>query len=250
MLSRKYLKFIAKNDGVLPYDNNYILSVILYKKMSLFNKEFSEFLHDTGYISKDAKAKKMKMFNYSLIFYNLDMLSNGIKIKKGDVIQLAITGYKEPLNAMIHGFLMNNTLKINESIFEMTKIEDDKNVRFNKINIYKPLNLIIESIWNDKVEFLTPYQLEYYNAIKQNLIRKYEIIYNKPYDGELKIMIENVLDVKPKTIKIKQGYLQGYGKFNILVQADRNMQKVAYYCGLGQNNSMGAGYVEYITGGE
>jgi len=250
MLSRKYLKFIAKNDTVLSYDNNYILSVILYKKMSLFNKEFGEFLHDTGYISKNKKAKKMKLFNYSLIFNNLDMISDGIKIKKGNVIQLAITGYKQPLNAILQGFLMDSTLKINESIFEMTEVITDKNVKFNKINIYKPLSPVIESVWNEKVKFLTPYQVEYYNAIKQNLMRKYEIIYNKPYKGELKLMIENMLDVRPKTINVKKGYLQGYGKFNILIQADRDMQKVAYYCGLGQNNSMGAGYMEYITGGE
>lgn len=250
MLSRKYINLIAENDGILQYDVNYILSVILYKKMTLFNEEYSKFLHDKGYLTKDEKNKKMKLFNYSLIFNNLDMLSDGIIIKKGDKIQLSITGYKEPLNAIIQGFLIDNTFNINSLNFKLINIENDKKVYFNNVNIYKPLNPIIESIWDEKVKFLNPYQSEYYLALKQNLKRKYEIIYNKPYIGELKIMIENILDIKPKSIKIKKGYLQGYGKFNILVQAEKDMQKVAYYCGLGQNNSLGAGYLQYITGGE
>lgn len=252
MLSRKYLVFKAMDDGLLKYDYHYIMSTIVYKKMTLFNREYAEFLHEDGYRSKDEKAKKMKLFNISLIFNNLDMISEGIKIEKDNEIRLAISGYKEPLNAILQGFSIDGTMTINNIQFKMVGMESDKGVRFSNINIYKPLNPIIESQWNeaDKVHFLTPYQQEYYSTLKQNLNRKYEIIYNKKYTGDLKIMIEDMLEIKPKAIKIKNGYLQGYGKFTILIQADKEMQKVAYYCGLGQNNSFGAGYLQYITGGE
>lgn len=250
MLSRLYLKVKALEDSLLPYDYHQPIQCELYKKMTLFNKEYSKFLHEEGYRSKDKKEKRMKLFNFGFNFYNLNMCSDGIIIKKGGEIKLCVSGFKEPLNAILQGFLINNKINVNGIEFQFTGIDKKDKVRFNKINIYKPLNPIIESKWDEKIIYLSPYQIEYYDALKQNLLRKYELIYNKEYTGELKMMIDNMLDVKPKTIKIKNNYLQGYGKFNILVQAEKDMQKVVYYCGLGQNNSLGAGYLEYIDGGE
>lgn len=251
MLSRKYLVFKAKEDCQLTYNYQYPLSVILYKKMELRDSEFSNMLHNEGFRSKDAKRKKMKLFNFNLIFHNLDMVSTGIKFNKGDEVRLCISGHKKIINTILQGFTLNNHLAIYDCDFEFAGLEnDDKRVKFNDVNIYKSLSPMIESIWDKEVIFLTPYQKEYYDAIKQNLRRKYELIYDKEYKGEIKIMIEDMLDIKPKTIAIKGGYLQGYSKFNVLVQCDADMQKIVYYCGLGQNNSLGAGFVKFITGGK
>ena len=119
--------------------------------------------------------------------------------------------------------------------------------------LYKVRTPVVESIYNEeenKVIYLNVAQQEFYSALGQNLLRKYEIIYNKKYEGELYFDIENILNAKKKYItKIKEnGYLIGYTNFEIFVQADVDMQKVAYYCGLGQNNSIGMGLVTFITG--
>ena len=80
-------------------------------------------------------------------------------------------------------------------------------------------------------------------------MRKYKAIYNKDYSGELFFDIEDVLKVKKKYITdIKDGFLIGYTDFEIFIEADIDMQKVAYYLGLGQNNSIGMGSLSYITG--
>lgn len=250
MLLRKIPILNAQNEGYIDYNWLYIISKQLYHKITLYDTEYALLLHDKGYRSKDEKLKKFKLFNFCLLFDNQKMDEKGIYISKGDNIQLVISGYDKVINAILQGLILNNEFNINNILFKVTNINNDSKVRFNKINIYKAITPIVESKWNDKIEYLNPYQIEYYNALKQNLKRKYEIIYNEPYFGELKIMIENILKVKKKTFNIKKGYVQGYGKFEILVQANKKMQQVAYYCGLGEKSSLGAGFLKYITGGE
>ncbi|MCD3276686.1 CRISPR-associated endoribonuclease Cas6 [Clostridium botulinum] len=251
MLSRRSIILQAQNDGLLDYNWNYPLYINLFNKISLYDKEFGKVLHDEGFRSKDEKKKKFKLINFMLLFSNQKMNGEGISINKNDEIVLIISGYKDPMNAILQGLCINNEINLNNIIFKVINVKEDKKVKFNKINIYKAMTPIVESVWeNGLVKFLNPYQPDYYNAVKQNLKRKYEIIYNKPYNGELKLMIENMLKIKQKSVKIKNGHIQGYSNFEILIQCDKNMQKVAYYCGLGQNSSMGAGLVNYITGGE
>lgn len=251
MLSRKIIVLQANDSGYIDYDWLYNMSKQIYNKITLYNKEYAKFLHDKGFISRDLKTKKFKLFNFSLIFDNQKMNKEGIYINKNDNINLVISGYNEVINAILQGIIINNEFKLNNILFKTVNIQNDSKVRFNKINIYKALTPIVESKWNDGVKYLNPYDPKYYNAIKQNLKRKYEIIYDKPYNGILKIMIENMLKVKKKTFNIKNdSYVQGYGKFEMLVQADNDMQKVAYYCGLGEKNSIGAGFLVFITGGE
>ncbi|BAE47716.1 CRISPR-associated endoribonuclease Cas6 [Clostridium botulinum C] len=251
MLSRKSIILKAESNGVLDYNWNYPLSASLFNKMSLYDVKFAEFLHDEGFRSNDEKKKKFKLINFMMLFNNQKMDSKGININKNDEIVLIISGYKDPMNAILQGLCINNEINLNNIIFKVVDIKNDRRVKFNKINIYKVMTPIVESIWeNGLVKFLNPYEPEYYDAIKQNLKRKYEIIYKKPYNGELKLMIENMLKIKKKSIRIKNGYIHGYSNFEILVQCDKDMQKVAYYCGLGQNSSMGIGLLNYITGGE
>lgn len=250
MLQRKCLILESQNSSILDYNWNYPLTINLFNKITLFNKEFANFLHNEGFRSKDAKKKKFKLINYMLLFKNQQMKKEGIKIKNKDEVVLIISGYKEPINAILQGLSIDNNIIINDTIFKVVNVEDDKIVKFNKINIYRAMIPIVESKFEEgKVKYLNPYNPEFYNAIKQNLKRKYEVIYNKPYQGQLKLMIENMLKIKKKSIKVKNGYIQGYSNFEILVQADKDMQKIAYYCGIGAN-SLGLGLVNYVTGGE
>ncbi|MCD3217408.1 CRISPR-associated endoribonuclease Cas6 [Clostridium botulinum C] len=251
MLSRKSIILKSESNGVLDYNWNYPLSINLFNKMLLYDAKFAEFLHNEGFRSNDEKKKKFKLINFMMLFNNQKMDSKGININKDDEVVLIISGYKDPMNAILQGLCINHKINLNNIIFKVIAIKEDRKVKFNKINIYKAITPIVESIWeNGSVKFLNPYQSKYYNAIKKNLKRKYEIIYKKTYSGELKLMIENMLKIKQKSIKIKNGYIQGYSNFEILIQCDKDMQKVAYYCGLGQNSSMGLGLLNYITGGE
>ena len=69
----------------------------------------------------------------------------------------------------------------------------------------------------------------------------------KDYEGELYFDIEDVFDIKKKIINnVKGGKLVGYSNFNIYIEADEDMQRVAYNCGLGERNTMGCGNLKFI----
>ena len=123
---------------------------------------------------------------------------------------------------------------------------------FKQIGLYKVESALIEAIQNEdmKTEYLNIMNPRYIQAVKQNLRRKYEMVYGKEYLGELKIGIEDFLKIKPKSVSVKGHKVHGYGKFNVLIQAEKDMQKVAYCCGLGSHNMYGAGFLKYITGGD
>ena len=87
-----------------------------------------------------------------------------------------------------------------------------------------------------------------YKILAHNLMRKYKLVYGKEYEGEIFFDIENTLKVKKKLIsKIKSEFIIiGYSGFELFIEADKDMQKIAYYCGLGGYNSLGMGSVNYI----
>ena len=47
--------------------------------------------------------------------------------------------------------------------------------------------------------------------------------------------------------KDKARWVKGH-TYNIWIQADKDMQKIIYYLGLGQNSSIGCGCLSIITG--
>lgn len=132
MLSRKSIILQAQNDGVLDYNWNYPLSINLFNKMSLYDAKFAEFLHDEGFKSKDEKKKKFKLINFMLLFNNQKMDSEGININKNDESVLIISGYKDPMNAILQGLCINNEINLNNVIFKVIDVKEDK-----KLNLIK-----------------------------------------------------------------------------------------------------------------
>ncbi|VHR22069.1 CRISPR-associated protein cas6 [Clostridioides difficile] len=131
-------------------------------------------------------------------------------------------------------------------------MDEDSKIGFNSITLYKVRSPIVASLYDLKSKkqvYLNPMQEEFYKALHDNLMKKYKLIYNKEYTGEVYFDIEDVLSVKKKYVtNIKgKGFVIGYTDFEIFVEADKDMQKVIYYCGLGEKNSIGMGLLTYIT---
>ena len=104
-----------------------------------------------------------------------------------------------------------------------------------------------------KIVFISPFEDDYYRVLANNLKRKYKLVYGKDYTGELYFDIEDALNIKKRFIdNVKRdskskSILIGYTDFELYLVADRDMQKVAYYCGFGSNNSLGMGATTFIT---
>lgn len=251
MLQRVNIKLKTQQNMLLSYDYNYQIGCELYKKINIVDKAFWCIYHKEGF-RKDETQKNFKLLNPLLQFDNVVMDKEGIILNKDDIITLTIGGSKQVINLIINGFYQDTKLNIDGDMFEFVNAEITKMPQFKKIGLFKVESALIEWVQNEdkKIEYLDIMNPRYIQAVRQNLKSKYELIYGKEYLGELKIGIEDFLKIKPKSVNIKGHKVHGYGKFNILIQAEKDIQKVAYCCGLGSHNMYGAGFLKYITGGE
>ncbi|WP_343109816.1 CRISPR-associated endoribonuclease Cas6, partial [Clostridioides difficile] len=192
------------------------------------------------------------LFNYTMMFEDAKYSKEGIHLNSRTKIRLILSGYDDILNNIIKGFIKCKVFKIYNIEFKLSNMDEDSKIGFNNITLYKVRSPIVASLYDLKSKkqvYLNPMQEEFYKALHDNLMKKYKLIYNKEYTGEVYFDIEDVLSVKKKYVtNIKgKGFVIGYTDFEIFVEADKDMQKVIYYCGLGEKNSIGMGLLTYIT---
>lgn len=249
-LDKKVITLKSTEDKTISYNYHYSIMQNIYRSMNVIDKSKSMKIHNVGF---EVENKTFKLFNYHVYFENANYIKEGIEVKKDGLVKLSISGATPVLNLIFKGILKNGYIEIDGLKFNMISAQDDKKFRFNKIMLYKVRSPIVESTFNPetkKAEFLNPYDNRYYEALGKNLLRKYEATYGCKYEGELFFEIEDFCKVKQKFIKDinKDGFVLGFTNFEIYIEADVDMQKIAYNLGLGQNNSIGMGNISYITG--
>lgn len=248
MFQRVNLILQAKQTTNLTYQYQYPLFCEISKKIALIDDTFGEKYHKEG-LRNNKTQRNLKLLTMTLDFDNMKPEKDYIKIYNKNNIKLELSGDKRIINLILNGFLIDPFININNNIFEFKKFEIESKKNFKESHIYKIKHCVVESIKeNNKVIFLDVYNPNFYKALIQNLKRKYELIYDKNYEDDIEVAIEDFSDIKPRSIKIKDGYVQGYRNFNIIIQAKKEIQEIAYYCGIGSHNSFGAGYLREAGG--
>lgn len=247
-LTRKIIVLETTSNIKLNYNYYYELMKEIYKSLELSNSSYAMKIHDEGFRIEN---KIYKLFNHQLYIEQANYTSECIEIEKGSKCRLIISGLDEIVKNIVFGFLEKGNLELYNNTFKILNVENDKKVKFNQITLYKARTPIVATKQdeNRKIIFTSPFEEDYYRILANNLLRKYKLIYNKDYEGELYFDIENTLNVKKRFISnIKStSKLIGYSNFELYLVADTDMQKVAYYCGLGSNNSLGMGAVTFIS---
>lgn len=249
-LSRKIIILKAENQGRIDFNYYYKVMKVLYKTVTDVDKVSGHRLHEKGY---EIDNKTFKLFTFGISFNDSESDNKGFIIKKSEEIRLTISGKDEVLNLILKSIITQGYLMIEDIKFIIKNVQDDEKVIFNKIMLYRVQTPVVESIYNaeeKRIEYLNIFQNNFYNALAQNLMRKYELVYGKKYDGELYFDVEDVIKAKKRYIRgIKgNGFVIGYSNFEIFIEAREDMQRVAYYTSLGQNSSMGMGLLKYIIG--
>lgn len=247
-LTRKILVMEATSDILLDYNYHYELMKEIYRSLEISNSDLALQVHDKGFIIEN---KIYKLFTNQFFIENAEYTKDFIEIKKGTICKLTISGVKEVVKNIVFGFLEKENLNLFNNKFKILNVENDKKVKFDKITLYKARNPIVATRQNEKknIIFVNPFEEDFYKILANNLKRKYKLIYNKDYEGELYFDIEDTFSVKKRLISnIKSKFmLIGYSGFELYLVADVDMQKVAYYCGFGSNNALGMGAVTYVT---
>ena len=243
MLIRKEYLFKPSIPCSIDYNYQHDIMQNIYYYLSTVNKDIEKSLYNEGY--RHESGHRFKLFGHTLRFKNAKFNKENIVLNEDSIVSLIITGKTDVIRNIANGLLHVKKIKINNLELKLFSANDDSKIKFKKIMLYKTLSPVVESTKNNK--FYSPYESEYYINLVNNLKRKYQLMHGKEYTDEIYFDIENALDIKKKCFKMKNGYINGYN-YNIWVEASPDMQKIIYYLGLGQNNSVGAGILSYITG--
>lgn len=247
-LNRKVLILEAIEDIILDYNYHYELMKEMYKCLDISNHELAFQTHEKGF---KVDNKIYKLFTHQLFLENANYTKSGINIKKGARCRLTVSGVKEIVQHIVFGAIERGCIELFNKSYKLVEVQNDKKVNFNNITLYKVRNPIVATRQDEqkKTIFISPFEENYYKVLANNLKRKYKLIYNKDYEGDLYFDIEDTFNIKKRLISnIKEKYmLIGYSNFELYLVADKDMQKVAYYCGLGGNNALGMGMTTFIT---
>ncbi len=245
----------SKNHFVIPINYQYHLSSAIYRIFMNGSKEVSNWLHNVGY--KDEKGRTLKLFNFSNLHFER------YTIEKNLINCFGVTSlyFSSPLETNLVKFFIDGVFKepivkiTNQSEtlnFRIKTIELQEELKPNKLMNYKlltPASVSIQSNTNgDKsIKYLNPNDQDFVMRLTNNLKKKFRILNGNENAEDISILIKPE-SVKSKLITIKEGSPQeikvkGY-LFDFKMQAQPEIHRIAYYCGIGEKNSLGFGMIE------
>lgn len=255
------LKLIRSEGISLNY--NYALSAAIYRLLKFGSREFSEFLHSTGY---KKVGKTYKLFSFALRFLP-EKINNGVaKLKNNEATIYFTTPLADSFisNLLIGALTHEEFVIYSEECTSMFKIEQFEIVPdpefFTKMRFVclSPLVLATKKEINGK---LTQHHIEHFEDLENtnrifnnNLKNKYELIHNAPYTGPgLSFSWDNdYIDQKLKqNQKLKRRVVvkkPGINPVSIIannipfiLEGDISLVKTGYEAGFGEKNSLGFG---------
>ncbi len=248
-LVRRKIIFKPDKKIELPYDYNHDVMKAIYYYISVVDEKQERFLHNEGYKVED--KHRFKLFNFALRFGNADFKKDFIEVNENSNIILILSGVDKVVNSILRGLLHIKQIRINDNYIPLYDIKKDGYKPFNKVMLYETLSPVVTTTMNDNgyTVSLKPYVDKYYINLAENLMKKYKLVYNEDFKGPLFFDINDVLNMKEKSHRIKGIYKLGY-LYDMWVETTIKMQRIIYYLGLGENNSTGAGCMDILMVGD
>lgn len=273
------LKPVDSNKSLLV-NYNYFLTSLIYNIIENSSKDYSRFLHDEGYKLGQNK-KGFKLFTYSML-QGSDAKVEGDRIEfgKGSVNWYLSSPINDLLQHLITGvFAKDQVLKIGsnrsgrpndlndfliERVETLSKPQFKSSMRFTCLSPItisstprpdlNPLHDINDSsslnVYRGlKCHYLRPWEPGFSDAIKNNLVKKYKLVYGKDIaDADFKVTIDTAYMNKKdgritKNINFKGTNIIGFmAPFE--VAGNPELIETGYEAGFGEKGSMGFGMVK------
>jgi CRISPR-associated endoribonuclease Cas6 len=244
--------------AIVPINYQYEISGWIYKTLHFGNPEFSEWLHNHGYL--DGK-KQFRFFTFS----NLEIEQvqiQGDRLKMGNQPCFIYISFllEEAIEPFIIGLFKNQTFGIGDKIsradFYVSGIEKLPEPAWENTMHFKSLSPVVISYKSDPTArtatYLSPADSNYEELFFHNLLTRYrtykvqkqsipDITEYNPSEMSLKVTGK----VFSKMIKIKAGtpeqtLIKGF-KYDFILTAPKELIRLGYYAGFGEKNSLGFG---------
>ncbi|MEZ0337373.1 MAG: CRISPR-associated endoribonuclease Cas6 [Aquificaceae bacterium] len=232
----------AEDNIRLPKSYNHYLQAFFYKNMDPI---LSNFLHNIGFVYN---KRRFKLFTFSKIIGKI------IK-KEGDFIDFDnnITVYfASPLIDIVSSsvknlikndglFLANNKLYLNS----IDVIKPEINQEDIIVRCLSPITVYTTPVGQKRFQYLNPWDEKFYQIIKDNLLKKYEIVYNKSYKGKVAVEPVKICQKYKKKIVYRKTLIEAWEGY-YRIKGSKEILKLALEAGLGAKNPQGFGMVEVV----
>ena len=232
---RALLKLKIDKDTLIPFNYQYPLSSMIYHFLNLGDSEYAKKLHE---------YQKYKFFTFSWLDIPSRLSTKeGMKSQDGVIFLQLSSPNDDFLSVFLEGLFQEPCLKIGTFEAypaEINIIESPKS--FDVLKTISPICLRTQEEVDGhlKVRDLLPNHSKFYENLKLNLKKKYEMFYNKECFMNFDL---EILSAEPKRIEIKNNFVR-CSNLLFSIKGDDELIRFGYECGFGEKNSMGFGMVD------
>ncbi len=241
------LRIKLRGEGVLelPKSYNHLLQAFFYRNMDPL---LSKFLHDIGFVYG---KRRFKLFTFSKVIGSL----TGRSRKRGriyfepDITLYFASPLMDIVSSAVKTFLRRENLfigrnKVYLEAVEIVRPEVDEEITvrcLSPITVYRtPLDS------EKKFIYLNPWDEDFYELIRRNLIKKYELLYGKGFKRSIDIEPVRIDQRYRKKIIYKGTLIEAWEGYYRL-KGSEEILRIALEAGLGAKNSIGFGMVERVV---
>ncbi len=256
----------TQRETYVPFNYQYPLSAVIYKKIAQADEGYAAFLHQKGYAQND-HSRHFKFFTFSNLQAKFIVVKEALKLQGNSVSFVLACHMPEFAENLVKGVFANQQLSIGDyttqADFTVTQIEALPSlVATNSLEAIHTVNLkllspILTGRKNNRGndDYLSPEDADFIPLLKQNLCEKIAVAYGpetaqqetrqKPFE----IYTCGLAKLKSRLATIKAGKaaetkVRGFLGFELEMQASGRVVEMALNAGLGGMNGMGFGCVE------
>lgn len=243
--------------SVLPINYSYPLSAWIYKILQQGDSNYSDFLHNTGYITA---GKRFKLFTFSSLHIpQRRIYQDRIDILSSEVTMILSFYLDQASHTFIEGLFANATCSLGDKysqvdfkVVEIERLKDQISTQTVHFHTLSPL-VICTKDEKDMDMYLSPKEEGYEELLLHNLLNKYQSVGGvllpewaeapvsfRLLDAEPKSRLVTIKDHTREATKIR-GYL-----FDFEFVAPQPILELGLLGGFGRYNAEGFGCCEVI----
>ena len=236
----------------LPINYQYELSAWIYRIIAQGDQQYAEWLHQNGYAEKH---RNFRLFVFSNIYSQRIKYENDRLIFQSDKASFYLSLLPEKTTeAFIKGIFKQQEFSLGDRVskvqFSVQQVELIPPPDFTTNYLFKTISPVVVSVGQENIQharYLSPDEDGYGQLIINNLKEKYQVFYQRPFEGDTNFQFELLSPFRSKLIRIKTGTkeetrVRGF-IFTFLLETDKELLKVMYEAGMGEKNAQGFGCV-------
>lgn len=241
------LTFRFTKEGVLrlPLFYNHLIQGMIYDNL---DQSLANDLHDKGF---SYEKRSFKLFTFSRILGRYRLIDDKIEIISP--FRLVVSSpVEEILRSLAENLVRKSEINFgsDSAFLEAVNVhfapEISENTVIRMLSPVTTYSTLTAGDGKKKTYYYNPYEKEFSELIRRNLVKKYVAIYEKePRSKEFEITPVGVKQKDEKIIKYKGFIIKAWmGKFRI--RGNPELIKLAYDTGLGSKNSQGFGCFDLV----